>query len=338
MDSIDIVIPCYRYGRYLRECVNSVLTQGVDKLRILIIDDESPDETPAIGQALARQDTRVTYRRHLVNRGHIATYNEGIEWTHAECMLLLSADDYLLPGALERAFAVMRDPEVGLCFGDAIELHDDGSTHPVRVNLAGVDADRTVLSGRGFIGLCAAAGSTNIVPTPTAVVRTRLLKQLGGYRADLPHSGDLELWLRLAAHSSVAVVRAPQAVYRRHAGNMSNAYYADGFLLDLEQRKAAFDAFRQRCASVLPHADHLHRGLLQPLARAAVSHASAAFNDNRRALSKRLCEFARNCDPEVGRTLAWRMLACKNLMGWHLSNALLPAADRVRSATARLRS
>lgn len=338
MSSIDIVIPCYRYGQYLRECVQSVLTQGVADVRVLIIDDQSPDETPEIGAALAQEDARVTYRRHAVNRGHIDTYNEGIDWTSADYMLLLSADDYLLPGALERAMAVMEAyPEVGLCFGEALALHDDGSTRPMKVAVDAVGGSSIVLGGADFVRLCVRAGSNNVVPTPTAIVKTSLLKRLGGYRADLPHSGDLELWLRLAAHAPVGILKADQAVYRRHAGNMSLGYVQDNYLSDLHQRKGAFDAFLQTCCNALPEAERLHRSLLQALGQEAVSHANSAFNSNRMELSRRLCDFALSLSPGVRLSWAWKVLACKKLMGFRMSSTLLPTVARIRTATTRIR-
>ena len=53
MPSVDVIVPCYNYGRFLRECVESVLDQdGVD-VRVLIIDDASADDTPDVGRALA---------------------------------------------------------------------------------------------------------------------------------------------------------------------------------------------------------------------------------------------------------------------------------------------
>jgi glycosyltransferase involved in cell wall biosynthesis len=67
------------------------------------LDDASPDNASEVGAEVAREDSRVTLVRHHVNKGHIATYNEGIDWVSADYMLLLSADDYLLPGALDRA-------------------------------------------------------------------------------------------------------------------------------------------------------------------------------------------------------------------------------------------
>ena len=73
---------------------------GVD-VRVLIIDDASTDDTPQVGQTLASTDSRVQFRRHDANKGHIATYNEGLlGWAAARYSLLLSADDALVPGAL----------------------------------------------------------------------------------------------------------------------------------------------------------------------------------------------------------------------------------------------
>ena len=54
MNSVDVIVPCYRYGRFLRECVESVLTQkGVD-VRVLIIDDASPDNSGDVGTELSK--------------------------------------------------------------------------------------------------------------------------------------------------------------------------------------------------------------------------------------------------------------------------------------------
>src|ERR1035438_4484005 len=92
--TVDVVIPCYNYGKYLRACVESVLSQRDVNVRALVIDDASPDETAELGQELAASDKRVTFHRHEKNKGHIATYNEGlIDWSTSEYTMLLSADD-----------------------------------------------------------------------------------------------------------------------------------------------------------------------------------------------------------------------------------------------------
>ena len=93
MSRVDVIVPCYNYARYLPACAGSALDQpGVD-VRVLVIDDCSPDDTPAVGKKLAAEDARVEFRRHEQNKGHIETYNEGIEWASGDYVLLLSADD-----------------------------------------------------------------------------------------------------------------------------------------------------------------------------------------------------------------------------------------------------
>src|SRR5262245_25677862 len=126
MSSVDIIVPCYKYAHFLRECIESILTQEVD-LRVLILDDASPDDTPAVAAALMTQDSRVAYRRHTINQGHIATYNEGlIKWARSDYSVLLSADDMLTPGALLRAVRLMDEhPEVGFVYGRALSFRSD---------------------------------------------------------------------------------------------------------------------------------------------------------------------------------------------------------------------
>lgn len=89
MSSVDVIVPCYRYGHFLRQCVESVLNQSMRNVRVLIIDDTSPDNTAEVAAELAKEDPRVTFVRHSVNKGHIATYNEGIDWASSEYMLIL---------------------------------------------------------------------------------------------------------------------------------------------------------------------------------------------------------------------------------------------------------
>jgi glycosyltransferase involved in cell wall biosynthesis len=116
MSGVDVVVPCYNYARFLPRCVSSILDQQDVNVRVLIIDDASSDDTPQVGQRLAELDPRVEFRRHDVNCGHIATYNEGLlGWASAKYSLLLSADDMLAPAALARATRLMdRHGDVGI--------------------------------------------------------------------------------------------------------------------------------------------------------------------------------------------------------------------------------
>ncbi|MBY5361535.1 glycosyltransferase [Rhizobium leguminosarum] len=313
MQRVDVVIPCYNYSHFLQECVESVLSQAGVDVRVLILDDCSPDKTPEVGMALASRDQRVTYRRHAANMGHIATYNEGIDWAGGDLFLLLSADDYLLPGALDRSAELMRNyPDVGLAFGNALIVEPNGMSK--RADPLGDNHvyPLQILSGRQFMRL---SGAKNLVPTPTAVVRTALQKQVGGYNKELPHAGDMEMWLRLASHAGVGFINADQAVYRQHAANMSLQYYGENILSDLRQRKKAFDILFSQAADSLRKDKMLRRFLSRDLGKQALRLAGIAFNNFDVATALAIQRFALEVSPGVRNSLPWIKLVCKQTIG-----------------------
>ena len=236
MAKVDIVVPCYNYGRFLDACVRSILKQSVSNFRVLIIDDASSDNSLLVAKKLARDDSRVSVVAHQQNKGHISTYNEGIAWASSDYFLLLSADDLLVDGALERAVEIMdRNPSVVLTHGECVNWYDDSPIPTIELK-----QDYTWTSQDLLKEMCTTA--TNFVPTPTAIARTSTQKAIGGYRASLPHSGDMEMWLRFAASGSVAHINAVQAIYRKHSAAMSNAYFAE-IISDYRQVQLAFDSF-----------------------------------------------------------------------------------------------
>src|SRR5207245_1838991 len=114
---------------------------------------------------------RVEFRRHDVNRGHIATYNEGLlEWAGGDYCLLISADDYLAPGALRRAALILdRHPEVVLAHGPAVKVYSNEPSRPPEPVIE--DESYRISSGPEFLNLLCSTAE-NPVATPSAVLRT----------------------------------------------------------------------------------------------------------------------------------------------------------------------
>lgn len=294
--------------------MQSVLDQeGVD-VRAIIVDDASTDDTAQIAKALAVEDSRVIFLRNEVNLRQIATYNRGLERTDADYVLLLSADDYLVPGALTRAADVLdAHPNVGLLFGRASALMEDGTTLPMRP----LFGDQ-MLSGRQYLERFA---GTNPIPTPTAIVRTTVQHTVGFYDPTLPHSGDMEMWMRIAARSDIAYLDVEQAVYRQHKGNMSRSYFS-AMLPDIEQRLLAIDTFLTANAHRLTEVDRLQGLMKHRLAANAVANASAAFNTRNFQLCELMRRKALEIDPGIRHALGWYKLDLKRLMGARLWTAL----------------
>jgi hypothetical protein len=259
MAKVDVVVPCYNYGRFLEACVGSVLEQSIRDLRVLIIDDASTDDSASIAKKLAEADPRVTVIAHARNKGHIGTYNEGIAWASADYFLLLSADDLLVPGALERAVEIMDvNPDIVLTYGECVTWHDHLPVPDIEPMQSHTWKRHDLLNE-----MCMSA--TNVVPTPTAIARTSTQKAIGGYRASLPHSGDMEMWLRFAANGAVARIDAVQAIYRKHSTAMSNPYLAER-LSDYQQRKQAFDCVFESYSERIPKLRSLRKKTYHSLA------------------------------------------------------------------------
>jgi glycosyltransferase involved in cell wall biosynthesis len=269
------VVPCYNYGHLLGACLESVLSQPDVAVRVLVIDDASTDDSAEVARALAAGDDRVHVSVHPQNRGHIATYNEGLlDWAEADYCVLLSADDLLTPGALGRATQLMEArPSVGMVYGRSVyfEHHDRLPRHPTRYRGARVWSGRDWIEGRCRTGY-------NVISSPEVVARTEVQRRVGGYRPELPHAGDFEMWLRFAAVSDIAYVQGvPQALYRVHQASMQRSTYR-GVLIDLEQRRDVFDAFFERHGPEVAGADGLHDLARRALARQALWEVCRSYD------------------------------------------------------------
>jgi GT2 family glycosyltransferase len=266
-----VVIPCYKYGKFLPECVGGVLDQeGVD-VDVTIIDDCSPDDSAAVARDLASQDPRVRVIVHEVNQGHIATYNEGLTAAKGEFSVLLSADDLLTPGSLARGANLMTAyPEVGLVYGFARSF----TTVPPPARTA--VRSWTVWSGAEWLNLICHRAS-NPVQTPEVMMRSDTLRDIDFYDTRLPHAADFLMWLRAAVRGPVGRVNGvDQAYYRVHGENMHQQQYP-GTLRDLTERHRAFEIMFDEDGDRLPDADVLRSVARRSVAREALYEACQPY-------------------------------------------------------------
>jgi glycosyltransferase involved in cell wall biosynthesis len=323
MSRIDVIVPCYRYGRFLTSCVESILSQrGVD-VRVLILDDASPDETETVGRALERADRRVEYRRHASNVGHVVTFNEGLAWATGDYVLILSADDALTPGALARITRVMdAHPEVTLGYGRDVRFNSD--LLPRHAGAADIHARSEVIEYRRFLEVSCNLGHTPM-QSPTVVVRNEVQQRVGGFAADYPHGADTELWLRLAMHGRVAFVDADQAFRRVHPASLSFKY---SLLERLEEQRRGFDVHLDRDCP-LPDAASFRSRVHATLATQAFWLGAHAFDQGNIQTCEACLDFALDTDPSIRSSRSWRRLAVKRRLGARAWGWLRPLSGLV---------
>ncbi|BCW73391.1 glycosyltransferase [Arthrobacter sp. NicSoilB8] len=299
---VSVVIPCYNYARYLPQAVASVMSQAGVELDVIIVDDASTDASPQVARQLAAGDKRISAVLHSQNLGHIASYNDGLSRVQGEYVVLLSADDLLAPGSLARSTALMEaHPGVGLVYGYAQEFHD--KVPPT----AEMRQSWSLWTGDEWTRIMCRRGS-NIIVNPEAVLRRSVMDRLGGYRPDMPHSADMELWLRAADLGSVGRVNGNvQAFYRVHGLNMHLTDFGGG-LADIQARRHVFEDMAGVPGSALDRQPGLLRMARHALAVEAVRAANQALDRGgmHASVASELATFAVETDAGVTGSAPWR--------------------------------
>ncbi|MGJ7442286.1 glycosyltransferase family 2 protein [Aquipuribacter sp. MA13-6] len=285
--TVGVVVASYNYGRFLGECVRSLLVQpGVD-VRVLVMDDASTDDTPTVSQALSRLDGRVEPVRNEVNLGHIATFNRGFrlmeERHQPDYVVKLDADDAVADGALARAVALMEaERSVSFVYGRPRRVVGDHlDTRSARPVLDRPRHARTVWPGQAWLAQRCRTG-IGCISNPEVVMRGAAFRRLGGQMDErLSHTYDFELWLRLAAVGDVGHVDDHyQGVYRIHGDSMMRTVNA-GPVVDLRGRLEAFASLGSPLFDHVRGRDGLHTAARRRVAEQAVDAACRAYERGR---------------------------------------------------------
>ncbi len=108
MKKVSIIVPIYNVGNYLDTCITSLVNQTLKEIEILLIDDGSTDDSPAICDKYAQQDTRVRVI-HKKNGGLGSARNCGIETASGEYVTFVDGDDYLEIDTYEKMYNMAKD-------------------------------------------------------------------------------------------------------------------------------------------------------------------------------------------------------------------------------------
>ncbi|PXW35611.1 UNVERIFIED_CONTAM: glycosyl transferase family 2 [Williamsia faeni] len=300
--TVSVVIPCYKYGKYLPGAVKSALDQpGID-VDVLIVDDASPDDSAAVAESLAAADPRVSVLVHETNRGHIATYNDGLRLARGTYVVLLSADDLLPDGALTRAVALLEArPDVAFVYGFPQYFED--TPPPVTSTVR----SWTVWSGHEWIKRICQRG-TGLVVSPEVVMRRTVMDELGGFDPAHPHAADFKIWMHAALRGSVGRVNgSDQAFYRVHGENMHLTDFK-GEITDLRERRRAFQTFFEEEGSAVPEIADMEVVSRKAQAAEAVRRANHEIDcgaDDSNSLHGEYSAIATELWPPVTRSYAW---------------------------------
>lgn len=202
----SVVIPTYNYGRFLAHAVDSVLSQTLPAHEVIVVDDGSTDDTPAVAERYAG---RITYLRRA-NAGVSAARNAGIAAATGDWVAFLDADDAWEPGFLAGVrSACEQEPRPALVFTDFRIFGDvDGVARP-SATFAEWDASDHLL-----VPLVSVMPSASVVPADSPVRFPEWAK----------HNEDAVFFNETAERGPVRAVAEPLARYRRHGASNQAAH------------------------------------------------------------------------------------------------------------------
>lgn len=216
---ITVYTTSFNYGGFLREAIDSVISQTFASWELILVDDGSHDQTRTIMEEYAKADARISIVHHGTSLGLRACANEVIEKSRGDYIIRLDADDYLDESALLVLSTYLdQHPDVGLVYPNWIYIDEDGAFLGIenRKKL-GVEADVFDLPAHGAC----------------TMVRRRVLKAVGGYDTQFDSQDGHELWLKVLHRYAIANVRTPLFFYRQHSTSMSRD---EGRLLSARHR------------------------------------------------------------------------------------------------------
>lgn len=195
--SVAVVIPCHNYGRYLAECLESVLAQTLRAVEIIVVDDASTDHTRAVAERFA--DRGVHCLRIEARSPHEAR-RAGLLATSAPLVCCLDADDRLAPDYLAAAVPLFSDPRVAIAYSPVTDFGDsDLVWNPVPG-----DIEHSNFIHAGAVFRRAAADRSRAFDRPNEATVE-----------------DVEVWKRILRDGWQVARNPAMYYYRKHTGSRS---------------------------------------------------------------------------------------------------------------------
>jgi glycosyltransferase involved in cell wall biosynthesis len=209
-----VIIPTFNCAAYLGCAIDSVLRQSYRDYEIIVVDDGSTDETPALASAYGKK-IRYLYQD---NCGVSAARNRALKDSNGELFAYLDADDVWYPQKLARQIEFFDShDDCGLLHSDVSVIDEHDRVIYARFN---AETARSVPQNhckRDILLRCH-------VQTPTVIERRQCVEKVGGFNENLPVTQDYMHWILIALEGwTFGYIDEPLAKYRWRAGSLMSS-------------------------------------------------------------------------------------------------------------------
>jgi glycosyltransferase involved in cell wall biosynthesis len=206
---ISVVMSVYNGEWFLKQAIDSILTQTFTDFEFIVINDGSTDETSDILAHYAKSDSRLQVYPQA-NQGLIASLNRGCSLARAKYIARLDADDVAFQDRLERQLRFLeQNPDVALLGGAMVVIDAECN------KIATWHYPLTYAQIKQAICRYDPFGHSAVV------IRKDAFEKIGGYGKAFRHAEDYDLWLRIAEQNKVANLAECVTYYRLHPGQVT---------------------------------------------------------------------------------------------------------------------
>jgi glycosyltransferase involved in cell wall biosynthesis len=205
MPRVSVIIPTYNRASVVSEAIQSVLEQTFTDYETIVVDDGSTDNTRELVRKLDNGSGNIRYI-YQTNRGVSAARNHGISLAKGDYVAFLDSDDKWLPEKLHiQVQALDKNPEYGMAYSYFLRVSNSGDV----IKESG--KARTRLSGWIYPEILFIKGTA--IQTSTVIVRTCVLREIGGFDEKMRICEDLDLWRRIAILCKVLQIERTLSIY-----------------------------------------------------------------------------------------------------------------------------
>ncbi len=210
---VSVLIPTYKYARFLSQTIESILNQSFSDFELIISDDDSQDGSAEIIRDYASRDARIRFKIQSPNLGMVNNWNWCLAQAQGCYIKYVFGDDFLISQDALALLVELIETEPGVRLAASARIIVDGSSTPIEVwNHAGKQG---ITAGAEMISQCL-WHDRNLIGEPS-VVLFRKEDAARGFHPDFKQVVDLEFWMHLLRNGNFAYTETPLCAFRRHA-------------------------------------------------------------------------------------------------------------------------
>jgi glycosyltransferase involved in cell wall biosynthesis len=223
---VSVVCLCYNQEQFVREAVSSVLLQSYKPIQLILVDDASTDLSASVIRGVKNDHPHIECLLLEKNLGNCAAFNRALTLAKGKYVIDFAADDVMTPDRIEKQvrFFETLDDSYGVVFTDAEYINETGAhlyNHFEALFKKGLLKE--IYQGDVYANLL----STYFVASPTMMVRTSVMIELGGYDEQLSYE-DFDFWIRSSRNYKYAFLNERLTKIRKRTRSMSTGWYKQG--------------------------------------------------------------------------------------------------------------